>query len=136
MNLGLHEIDRAEHHLSDDLHEWTLVQYIKGRLFMDLPATADYHEKSIQAFEAIWEARDRLNSYYHRMRPFFAKWFWPNFYYFSGIAHVRAGCHVRALAFLERGRTCSMLPPYHDRLSEGIRAARAGIDQYNRKGEA
>ncbi len=132
-NLCLHEIEAADKHPPDDLHEWTLIQYIKGRLCEWLQIVPGCLESGIEAFESILQRQDELDQYYREQKPFFTKWLWPNICLFLGFFYNQGGRYDEALKLLERGSKYQMRPPYLDRLELQLKTARSGINSIKRR---
>ncbi|MCP4755153.1 MAG: MerR family transcriptional regulator [Proteobacteria bacterium] len=124
--LCLNEMEEADRNLPDDLHEWTLIHYIKGRLFGQLLVVPGNQENGTSAFESILRRQDELDRYYSEQKSFFSKWLWPNVYFFLGGLYNQTGRFDEARELLYRGRNCHMMPPYRDRLESEINTARGG----------
>lgn len=128
-NLCLHEIEAADEHSHEDLHDWVLIQYIKGRLCSWLQIVPGSLESGIAAFEEILTRKKELDLYYNKQKTFFPKWLWPNIFHFLGSFYNQARRFEEALAILQRGIECDMLPPYADRLKSQIITAHSGINR-------
>ncbi|MBU2511423.1 MerR family transcriptional regulator [bacterium] len=122
-NRCLQEIEAADRHLPEDLHEWTLIHYIKGRFFGRMQAVPGSLENGIAAFECIRDRQSELDKYYATQKPFFSQWLWPNIHLFLGIFYNQAGRFEEALKVLFHGREFKMLPPYQERLEKEIETA-------------
>lgn len=126
-NACLHEIEAAGSFLGDDLHEWTLVQYIKGRLCGWLQVIPGYIECGIGDFEKILLRKAELDLYYKQHKPFFIKWLWPNVHLFLGILYNQVGRFGQAADLLENGRHYQMQSPYQDHLESEMKTAMSGM---------
>jgi len=120
INLCLHELDLAERETPRDLHEWVVIQYVKGRIPFWVPISADYQMKNITAFREILKQKKEINAYYERRMSFFSKWLWPNVYYFYGISLIELGQFKAAEKILLNGRNYSAISPYQIRLEAAI----------------
>jgi DNA-binding transcriptional MerR regulator len=126
MNLCLQELEAVEKQMPEDLHEQALIHYIKGRIYMYFPPSANNLEDGLQAFEWIKQHRKAIDKYYAGQKAFFPKWLWPNLNYFLGVSYIRTGQHQQAYDLLCHGRTYKLQPPYRERLEAAIEAARTG----------
>ncbi|MBU3915299.1 MerR family transcriptional regulator, partial [bacterium] len=122
-NRCLREVEMADHNLPEDVHDWALIHYIKGRFFGRMQAVPGNLDNGIAAFECIMERQNELNAYYVIQKPFFPKWLWPNVYLFLGIFYNQAGRFEEALKVLCQGREFKMLSPYQNRLEKEIEKA-------------
>ena len=132
-NLCLKEIEAAEEHLTDDLHDWTLIQYIKGRLCEWLQVVPGYTESGIKDLETILFRKNDLDLYYMEHKPFFSKWLWPNTYLFLGTLYNQVGRFEEAVDLLKKGRGYGMQSPYSDRLESEIGIAKSGVANRSNK---
>jgi DNA-binding transcriptional MerR regulator len=126
-NLCLREIEAADKCLTDDLHDWTLIQYIKGRLSEWLQMVPGYIESGIADFEKILFRKSELDLYYAEHKPFFSKWLWPNIYLFLGTLYNQVGRFEEAMELMKKGRGFRLQAPYSERLETEIRKAESGI---------
>lgn len=124
INLYLHELELAERETPRDLHEWVVIQYVKGRIPFWVPISSDYQMKNIKAFREIIKQKREINAYYESRMSFFSKWLWPNVYYFYGISLIEAGQFKSAEKILLNGRDYNAIAPYHMRLEEAILKAK------------
>jgi len=132
-NLCLHEIEAADEFPPEDLHDWVLIQYIKGRLCEWLQIVPGSIESGIAAFEVILSRKGELDRYYNKQKTFFSKWLWPNVFLFLGSFYNQAGRFEDALALLQRGVKYDMLPPYADRLELQMTNAQSGMTELKRE---
>ncbi len=124
MNLCLQELEAVEKQMPEDPHEQALIHYIKGRIYMYFPPSANNLEDGLQAFEWIKQHRKDIDRYYAAQKTFFPKWLWPNLNYFLGISYIRTGRHRQAYDLLCQGRQYKLQPPYRERLEAAIETAR------------
>ena len=124
MNLAIEQLDQADKARTEDLHEWMVVQYFKGRILTAIRSPDQHIVKGIDAFHAILNKKPALDRLYSKRMSFYGKWIWPNLYFFLGDAYVRSGRYDEALKILSQGESFNMMPPYSERLQQCIKEAR------------
>jgi len=133
INLCLKQIESAEKGTPRDLHEWVIIQYVKGRVLSSISILPEYLPKGIKAFKEIASNKNDIDRYYTGRMPFFPKWIWPNVYYFYGIALFQYSRPDQALRILEKGKKYRVGAPYLPRLEQAISDVVQSLQKEERK---
>lgn len=134
VKLCLRELEKAENGRPANLHDWMLIHYIKGKIFM-LPSLAGYRDKGLAAFEKILSRGADLEEYYSERMPFFPKWLWPNLLFFLGTSYLTAGMTDQAAKCLQKCRNYNMLAPYGSRVQEALASAESDLHRIDKGGD-
>jgi len=124
MNRCLIQLERADQGFIQDINEWAVIQYIKGKILTSIPSLTEYLEEGVRVLEKILERKKELDQLWMARMPFFPKWWWPNCYFTLGNAYLRSKRYTEALETFQKGSGYNLMSPFKDRLEEGIQAAK------------
>jgi tetratricopeptide (TPR) repeat protein len=128
IKLCLNEIQKMEQAIPQNLHDWALVQYIKGRVYTTFPLLQnEYIEKGILCLEKVLERRSELEKYYSETMPFFPKWLWPNLLYVLGTSYLKVKRFSEAKRVFTKARSYNVSFPFKERLENGLEDAENGL---------
>jgi DNA-binding transcriptional MerR regulator len=128
IKLCLDEIQKMEQAIPQNLHDWALVQYTKGRVYTTFPLLQDeYIEKGVVTFETLLERSSELEKYYSNTMPFFPKWLWPNVLYVLGTSYLKLKRFSEARQVFKKARSYKVAFPFRERLKKGLADAEKGL---------
>lgn len=119
----LQALERARTLPPENLHDWVLIQYGRGRILTVLDLSRKHLKTGIEAFEAILHKKEELDAYYEDRMPFFPKWLWPNLYCFLGESYLRAGRRPEARVLFGKAKVFRVQPPFQKRMEANRKAA-------------